>query len=106
VVSREVCICANCTNLEAGRTPDRLHRRRFLTATAATAIALAGSGTLASLAHADALTKAQRDRLSADEILALMKKGNKRFYSGKREDRDVLAQQHASAKANIRLWCC
>src|SRR4030081_3011425 len=38
-----------------------------------------------------------------------MKKGNKRFYTGKREDRDVLAQQRASAKgqypAAVLLSC-
>jgi hypothetical protein len=30
--------------------------------------------------------RAQRGKLSPDDILALMKKGNKRFYTGKRED--------------------
>src|SRR4030081_2533303 len=38
-----------------------------------------------------------------------MKKGNKRFYSGKREDHNFLAQQRASAKgqypAAILLTC-
>jgi carbonic anhydrase len=102
-------MCAKCTSLEIDRTPDDLHRRNFLKATAATAITFAGAGALARVAHADALTKAQRDRLSPDDILALMKKGNKRFYSGKREDRDVLAQQRASAKgqypAAVLLTC-
>jgi carbonic anhydrase len=102
-------MCAQCANLETGHAPDRLHRRSFLRASAATAIAFAGAGVLASVAHADALTKAQRDKLSPDDILALMKKGNKRFYSGKREDRDVLAQQRASAKgqypAAVLLTC-
>jgi carbonic anhydrase len=102
-------MCAKCTSLETDRTPDHLHRRNFLKATATTAITFAGAGALASLAHAGALTKAQRDKLSPDDILALMKKGNKRFYSGKREDRDVLAQQRASAKgqypAAVLLTC-
>ena len=48
-----------------------------------TAMAFVGSGALSSIAHAAALTKAQRDKLSPDDILALMKKGNKRFYTGK-----------------------
>jgi carbonic anhydrase len=102
-------MCANCANPKTDGNPDRLHRRRFLTASAATAITFAGAGALASPAHADALTKAQRDTLSPDDILALMKTGNKRFYSGKREDRDVLAQQRASAKgqypAAVLLTC-
>jgi carbonic anhydrase len=102
-------MCAQCANPETGQAADRLHRRSFLKASAATAIAFAGAGALASVAHADALTKVQRDKLSPDDILALMKKGNKRFYSGKRENRDVLAQQRASAKgqypAAVLLTC-
>jgi carbonic anhydrase len=74
-----------------------------------TAMTFAGLGPLSGIAHADALTKAQRDKLSPDEILALMKKGNKRFYSGKREDHNVLAQQRAVAKgqypAAVLLTC-
>jgi carbonic anhydrase len=51
---------------------------------------------------AHALTKAQRDKLGPGNILALMKKGNKRVYAGKREDRDVLAQHRASAKGQYQ----
>jgi carbonic anhydrase len=58
---------------------------------------LVGAGALSSIAYADALTKAQRDKLSPDDILAQMKKGNKRFYTGKRENHNYLAQQRASA---------
>jgi carbonic anhydrase len=67
-----------------------------------------GAAALSSIAHADALTKAQRDKLSPDDILALMKKGNKRFYTGK-QDNNFLAQQRASAKgqnpAAVLLTC-
>src|ERR1700704_2750804 len=85
-------------------------RRSFLQASSAiAAMAFVGTGTLSNIAYADALTKAQRDKLTPDDILALMKKGNKRFYTGKREDRDVLAQQRASAKgqypAAVLLTC-
>ena len=81
------------------RPPDQPHRRSFLKASGAiTTLAFVGTGALSSIAHADALTKAQRDRLTPDDILALMKKGNKRFYTGKREDHNFLAQQRASAK--------
>jgi len=45
----------------------------------------------------------------ADDVLALMKKGNKRFYTGKRADHNFLAQQRASAKgqypAAVLLTC-
>jgi carbonic anhydrase len=90
--------------------PGHPHRRSFLKASGAiTAAAFVGTGTLSSIAYADALTKAQRDKMTPDDVLALMKKGNKRFYTGKREDHDFLAQQRASAKgqypAAILLTC-
>ena len=99
-----------CTEQETGQALDCLHRRSFLKASGAiTAMAFVGTGTLSSIAHADALTKAQRDKLNPDDILALMKKGNKRFYTGKREDHNFLAQQRASAKgqypAAVLLTC-
>jgi hypothetical protein len=72
---------------ETGQPSHDPHRRSFLKASGAiTAFAFVGTGALSSIAYADALTKAQRDRLTPDEILALMKKGNKRFFTGKRED--------------------
>jgi carbonic anhydrase len=78
---------------------DRFHRRRLLKASGAiTALAFLGAGTISGISYADALTKAQRERLTPDDILALMKKGNKRFCTGKREDRNFLAQQRASAR--------
>jgi carbonic anhydrase len=95
---------------ETGHSPDHPHRRSFLkTSGAMTALAFVGTGTLSSIAYADAFSKAQRDRLTPDDILALMKKGNKRFYTGKREDHNFLAQQRASAKgqypAAVLLTC-
>jgi carbonic anhydrase len=60
-------------------------------------LAFVGTGTLNQLAYADAMTEAKRDKLTPDDILALMKKGNKRFSSGKRKDHNYLAQQRASA---------
>jgi carbonic anhydrase len=99
-----------CADQEAGLLIDCLHRRSFLKGSSAiAAMTFVGAGTLSSIAHADALTKAQRDKLSPEDILALMKKGNKRFYTGKREDHNFLAQQRASAKgqypAAVLLTC-
>jgi carbonic anhydrase len=99
-----------CAQQETGQASDCLHRRSFLKASGAiTAMAFVGVGALSTIAYADALTKAQRDKLSPDDILALMKKGNKRFYTGKREDYNFLAQQRASAKgqypAAVLLTC-
>jgi carbonic anhydrase len=48
-------------------------------------------------AFADALSKAKREKLSPDDVLALMKKGNKRFASGGRMNHNFLAQQKATA---------
>jgi carbonic anhydrase len=62
-----------------------------------TAMAAFGTGTFSGIAYADALTKAQRDKMTPDDILALMKKGNKRFSAGRRADHNFLAQQRASA---------
>jgi len=62
---------------------------------AATAVACTLS--FPEIARAAALTKAQRDKLTPDAILDLMKQGNKRFYTGQREARNFLAQQRASA---------
>jgi carbonic anhydrase len=43
------------------------------------------------------MTKAQRDKLTPNHILVLMKNGIRRFYTGKRENHNFLAQQRASA---------
>jgi carbonic anhydrase len=83
-------------------------RRRFL-GCAAGAMAFASSASLFSLAQAAALTKAQREKLTPNDILALMKKGNKRFSTGQRENYDFLAQQRATAEgqypAAVLLSC-
>jgi len=74
-----------------------LGRRRLLVAAS-----VAGAGLLAGLrgnaAHAAALTKEQRDRMSPDQILAAMKRGNERFRRGQGVAAPYLAQQRASAK--------
>ncbi|WP_189043386.1 carbonic anhydrase family protein [Aliidongia dinghuensis] len=48
-------------------------------------------------AEAAALTQAQRDALTPDQIIEMMKKGNERFRSGKMKAQDFLAQKRASA---------
>jgi carbonic anhydrase len=72
-------------------------RRHFLKAcTAITGTALIGAS-LSTIAYAAALTGAQRDKLTPDDILMAMKQGNKRFYTGRRQAHDFLAQQRAGA---------
>src|SRR5262249_39697681 len=74
-------------------------RRRFLKATGfAVATTILGVAATGRSVYAAALTKAQRDKLTPDEIVALMKKGNERFRLGKESPHDYLAQQKTSAK--------
>ena len=82
-------------------------RRHFLRW--AGAAALVGGGMAPGLVQAVALSKAQRDRMTPDEILQVMKQGNQRFRKGARQGRDFLAQQRATAKgqhpAAVLLTC-
>ena len=75
-----------------------MNRRRFVElgglATATMVLGVAP----ARRAHAAALTKAQREKMTPDDIIAAMKKGNERFRVGKESPHDYLAQQKASAK--------
>ena len=78
--------------------PDSLHRRTFLNGSlAAAAVTLLGAASFAEVAGAATFTQAQRDKMSPDEVLALMKRGNKRFSSGQRKEYNYLAQQRSSA---------
>lgn len=90
--------------------PDCLaHSRRGVLRLGGAAVATLGSGLFVSIAHAAALSKAQRDALSPDQMLQLMKQGNERFRKGLRERSDFLAQQRITAKgqypAAVLLSC-
>jgi carbonic anhydrase len=74
-------------------------RRRFLAKAigACAAVPLASvSGQIATPAGG-ALTKAQRDRLTPDQVLEELRKGNERFRSGQTVLRDYRDQQRTSA---------
>src|SRR4051812_21559457 len=74
-------------------------RRNFLKATsAAGALGLMGGALFTRSARADALTKAQRDGMTPEQVIAVMKEGNERFRRGERKDRNYLREQRASAK--------
>jgi carbonic anhydrase len=78
--------------------PNDVNRRHFLRISAiGTAPTVLGIAPAGPPAHAAALTKAQRDKLTPDEIIAHMKKGNERFRLGQESPHDYLAQQKASA---------
>lgn len=75
--------------------PDRRSTLRLILVTP---LALASSRLSASdTARATALTKEQRDRLTPDQIIELMKRGNERFRSGKMRAHDYLAQKRATS---------
>jgi carbonic anhydrase len=85
-------------------------RRNFLrNVGVVTALGLTGGSLFSGLARADALTQAQRDKLTPDQIIKLMKEGNERFRKGERKNRNYLREQEASAKgqypAAVLLSC-
>ena len=81
------------------RSMNSLNRRCLLKCAGVAATAtLLGSAPAGNVAYGAALTKAQRDKLSPDEIVAHMKKGNERFRLGKESPHDYLAQQRTSAR--------
>jgi carbonic anhydrase len=78
---------------------DHPDRRGFLSAAVlATAAMLLNGATPGPLVYAAALTKAQRDSMTPDDIIRTMKAGNERFRRGKEPAHDYLAQQRASAQ--------
>src|SRR5579864_299321 len=84
------------SQLSAGR--DRFDRRAFCRAAGvATALGVVEASLVSVLAHAD-LTKEQRDKMTADEIIRQMKAGNERFRSGKPQHRDLMSEAKATAK--------
>lgn len=86
-----------CDHSAALPAIDPAARRRLLRG-AIVLPALWSAGGLSSVAFADALTQAQRDAMTPDGVIALMRRGNQRFRQGIKEPRDLLAQQRASAK--------
>jgi carbonic anhydrase len=99
-----------CDELKQPMSGNASARRNFLKAAGAvTALGLAGGTAFTGLARADALTKAQRDQMTPEQIIEIMKEGNKRFRRGERKNRNYLREQRASAKgqypAAVLLSC-
>nr|WP_199041582.1 carbonic anhydrase family protein [Dyella sp. ASV24] len=75
-------------------------RRTMLASTlgAAAFTAIGGaSWLLPGLAQAAVLTKDQRDAMTPDQVIGMLKEGNERFRAGKMQGHDYLAQKRASA---------
>ena len=96
-----------------GTQVERQHsdRRRFLRSLGFTAVMGSVGGSLMPRAAsaANTMTKAQRDKLTPDEIIALMKRGNERFLKGGASTHNYIAQQRETANdqhpAAIILSC-
>jgi carbonic anhydrase len=88
--------------------------RRQLLKSAVGLAALGAVGAMASLAltplaYAAALTQEQRDKLTPDQILELLQRGNERFRTGKMHPHDFLAQKRATVAAQhpaVALLSC
>ena len=88
-----------CETLRQARNGTASGRRNFLRMVGVTTtLGLAGGIFFRELARADALTKAQRDKMTPEQIIGVMKEGNERFRRGERKDRNYLREQRASAK--------
>ncbi|WP_042303544.1 carbonic anhydrase family protein [Paraburkholderia kururiensis] len=77
--------------------PNALRRTSLKAALGLMAFGMAAE-LLPGLAQAAALTKAQRDAMTPDDVIAMMKRGNERFRAGKLQTHDYLAQKRASVK--------
>src|SRR5262245_36984799 len=85
-------------------------RRSFLKALGlAPSVGVFGGGLVSEAAYADALTKAQRDKMSPSEIIAVAKRGNEPCRTGVRKNRNFLNEQRASSSgqypAAVLLSC-
>lgn len=73
-------------------------RRATLRLILGTPFALAGASLGApAAAQAAALTKEERDKLTPDQVIEMLKRGNERFRTGKMQAHDYLAQKRATA---------
>ena len=84
-------------------------RRSFLMASGAASLFGLVGGVYTATTRADALTHAQRDQMTPDQIIGMMKQGNQRFQKGETKERSYLREQKASAKgqypAAVLLSC-
>ena len=79
-----------------------LDRRTFLKVTSAgTALGVVGESLFGSFVYADALGKEKRDKMTPDEILAKLKRGNKNFSKGLMTARNYRNEQRTTAKGQF-----
>lgn len=75
-------------------------RRNALKIALGVTAAVAFGGT-SIVAYAEALTQAQRDAMTPEQVLAQLKAGNQRFLTGQGHKHDYLAQKRASASGQF-----
>ncbi|EHK65582.1 carbonic anhydrase [Achromobacter arsenitoxydans SY8] len=68
---------------------------------AGAAAVMAGVALAPQDASAASLTQAQRDAMTPDQVIEMMKKGNARFRAGKPQAHDYLAQKRSSASGQF-----
>src|SRR4029077_10151395 len=73
-------------------------RTFFKLASGAAAIGVLGANLTGSLVYADTLGKEKRDKMTPDEILAALKRGNTNFSKGLKTSRNYLNEQKVTAK--------
>jgi carbonic anhydrase len=79
-----------------------LDRRTFLKVTSvATALGVFGESLFGSLVYSDTLGKEKRDKMTPDEILAKLKRGNKNFTKGLMTARNYRNEQKITAKGQF-----
>jgi carbonic anhydrase len=77
-------------------------RRTFLKVTSVgTALGVFGESLFGSLVYAETLGKEKRDKMTPDEILAKLKRGNKNFTKGLMTARNYRNEQKATAKGQF-----
>ena len=79
-----------------------MDRRTFLKVTSAgTALGLSGESLFGSFVYADTLGKERRDKMTPDEILAKLKRGNRNFSKGLMTARNYRNEQKITAKGQF-----
>jgi carbonic anhydrase len=85
-------------DLDAYRCINHGDRRAALRLLLAAPVTFAGLSLVGpAAARAAALTKEERDKLTPDQVIEMLERGNERFRTGKMQGHDYLAQKRASA---------
>ena len=90
---------STCLSCSSDALPNNYRRAMLKSALALAGLGLSGLGLVGSvnLAHAAALTKEDRDKLTPNQVIELLQRGNERFRGGKMEAHDYIAQKQATA---------